>query len=244
MPLQKILIVLAVLNSSLILGQWNIQAGYDFGLIKFPEANNLDRKVNLNSVHRTNVVFESIFKNGFLLSLTFGYDQYNINADFSRSTESNSNLRATNFLCDTDLRNFRSEIGAGYTWSVNDKINLVLKANLGVFYLYSYKINISEVTNQSFSGVNTSNENLLVSSSQFVDFRDFHGDYRVGFSPINLAFEYRYKAKEYSFNGFLGYAIMRRGFTINNGSESSINHIFILGIRLGYTFPKKKKNEK
>lgn len=236
MKFRKILVFLFILNSQLIFGQWNLQAGYDFGFIKFPKVENLDRKINFNSLHRTNFVVESLLSNGLLFSLNLGFDYYNTKADFSRTTISNNNTRTTNFLYDTDVMNLRLEIGTGYAWSLNDVSKLVVKVYSGIFYISDYKINKSQVTNETFSGQNVSNENLLVYQSDFVelvDFKELYGTDRIGFHPISFSLQYRYKINEYSLNGFLGYAPLRRGFTVNNGAASSFNHLFMIGVRIG-----------
>ncbi|PHR43957.1 MAG: hypothetical protein COA32_15595 [Fluviicola sp.] len=242
MKLHKIIVVLFILNSQLIFGQWNIQTGYDFGLIKFPKVENLDRKINFNTLHRTNFVVESILNNGLLFSLNIGYDHYNSKANFSRTTVSN-NTRVTNFSYDTNVKNLRLEIGTGYSWSLDHRSTLVVKVYSGVFFISDYKINESQVTNETFSGDNVSNENLLAYQSDFVDlvdFKELYGSDRIGFHPISFSVEYRYEINQYSLNGFLGYAPMRRGFTINNGPESSFNHIFMIGVRMGYFLEKDK----
>jgi hypothetical protein len=239
------MVVIFFLNPQLIFGQWNLQTGYDFGLIKFPKVENLDRKINFNTLHRTNFVVESILNNGLLFSLNLGYDRYNSKANFSRTTVSN-NTRVTNFLYDTNVKTLRLEIGTGYSWNLDDRSTLIVKVQSGIFYISDYKINKSQVSNKTFSGHNVSNETLLAYQADFVDLVDFqelYGVKGIGFHPINLTVQYRYKIKDFSLNGFLGYFPMRRGFTINNGAASSFNHIFLLGLRLGYTLPQKNKND-
>lgn len=241
MKLHIIMFILFILSPQLIFGQWNIQAGYDFGLIKFPKVQSLDRKIHFNTLHRTSFVVESLLDNGLLFSLNIGYDHYNSKADFSRTTVSN-NTRVTNFLYDTDVNSLRLEIGTGYSWNLNDKSALIVKVQSGIFYISDYKINKSQVTNKTFSGHNVSNENLLAYQSDFVDlvdFKELYGSDRIGFHPIIFSVEYRYMMNKYSLNGFFGYAPMRRGFTINNGSESSFNHLFMIGVRMGYFYRKR-----
>lgn len=242
MKVSNLILFILTFNSLFSFGQWSIQTGYDFGLIKFPKADNLDRKIHFNTLHRTNFVVESILNNGLLISMNFGYDHYNSKANFSRTTVSN-NTRVTNFLYDTDVKNLRFEIGSGYAWSLDDESTLVVKMQSGIFYISDYKINKSQVTNKTFYSHNLSDENLLSYQSDFVDlvdFKDLYGSNRIGVHPISFSADYRYNMNKFSLNGVLGYAPMRRGFTINNGTVSSFNHTFMIGIRIGYFLEKGK----
>lgn len=218
------------------MGQWNIQSGYDFGLIKFPSANNLDREIHFNNLHRANLIIESILDNGLLFSAKSGFDYYNTKANFSR-TERSNNTRVTNFLYDSNVKNIRLELGIGYSLNLDDKNAIIWKAHTGIFHVLDKKTIKSEVSSESYSGEVIKDENLLAFKSEYVDLvniRDIYGSNRYGFHPVSLTIEYRYFFGDYFLNSLIGYSPMRRGFTINNGSFSSFNHIFMIGVQIGY----------
>jgi len=250
MPLQKILIVLAVLNSSLILGQWNIQAGYDFGAMNFREKNpNVKMNSKWDFVSRYNIIGEYTLKNDFLLAFNTGLDIHNIIRDQERMISNNGVTEIYGGRFESNIQTLRLGFSLGYKVELNKTSNLVFKVNFHQFFINRIKIIQMESTLEQYN-ISTDEFNVATPNFSFSELNNRLDYDKIGYrnklntnnNNINVSIEYRRLIfLKYHLNIFGGYSPFDQRIY---PTTSNRRNIFILGIRLGYTFPKKKKDEK
>lgn len=242
--------ILLLLSSYFALGQFNIQTGYDFGVLKFPKKPTLQqseffREINYNIVHRINVIGEYQFNSNLIMSLNFGYDTYRTRANYFTTTNTSEICTMRGNKYDAAVNTFRLDFSFGYLLNISRNSKLVFKGSYGFFKIQNQKIFNSERT---LTHIDCSDQSVIYRENYMLDFvslDNIYGTSNLSLNQLSVSAEYRYRFDKYQLNIFLGFSPMNKEFTVNNGSSQK-NLLFLLGLRLGYTFPQKKikENEK
>jgi hypothetical protein len=239
----KFIIIVFLSTSTLCLGQFNIQTGYDFGLIQLEKITsyNTEDTYKWNSLKRLNLNFEYTFKSKFLLSLDLGLDTYSDKVD-SRTINNNVIQKRT---YDANILALRNQISLGYSVDLHENFDLVFKISLGIFSIRNVKIFDASFEQTTFQDNTLQGEpiNYLIEYRDKTDYEEVYGygtNYFSGFNLFLSSLELRYSPNNWSYNLFLGYTPLQKQVIqrFNN------NNLFIVGFRLGYTLPfSRKKNE-
>jgi hypothetical protein len=245
-------------------GQFNVQTGYDFGLLKFPKPyapgnlsteinREFNREIDCNTFHRFSIIGEYILKSNWVLSSNFGYDLYQ-----TKAKSQLINVNTNNNICliedikyNAHVSTVRFDLSFGYRVSLSEKSELAFKGHYGLFMVHNHRIFESE----KFVRHEICSEQTVISSDlQMVDFVDMNklfgddGEMKIRLNQFSVSVEYRYQMQQIKLNTFLGFGPMQREFTINGSGTGADNFLFMLGLRIGYELPsskdKNKTNEK
>ena len=230
-----------------VFGQWNLQTGYDFGVLKFPKKPTLQqseffRAINYNTVHRINFIGEYQFNSSLITSLGFGYDTYRTKANYLTSTNTDEVCTSRENKYDATINTIRLDLSIGYLFNISGNSKLVFKGHYGLFIIQNRRVFNSE---RNLTRMDCNNQSVSYRESYMIDFvnmDDIYGTSKVSLNQLFISSEYRYKFDHYQLNTFLGFSPMSKEFTVNNGSSQK-NLLFILGLRLGYTLPQKSKKQ-
>lgn len=248
MNLNLKILILFILNSFLNLGQFNIQTGYDIGVIKFPKLPELideevKRETNFNFLHRYNFLGEYKFSNNLVTSFNFGFDNYRNKFDYTTTkTSEESCIEKTNRNEYSAIINtLRLDLSLGYAFELSNKSSIVLKGNYGLFIIANHKIlNSSRTIIEENKCMNYTKiqDNVML---DFLNINQKYGDgIKVGWNQISISAEYRYKINHLNLNVYSAFSPLLEKEFIASTTGYSKNLIFLLGLRLGYTFPQKK----
>lgn len=251
MKLFKILpvTILLLLSSYFTFGQFNIQTGYDIGIIKFPKfpellGEDISRKTNFNYLHRYNFIGEYKFSNNLVTSLNFGYDNYRNKFDYTvKQTSEGGCVERTNINEYYALVNtLRFDLSLGYALELSNKTSIVLKANYGLFIIANHKIlkssRIIIEENNCMNYIETKDNVML----DFINLNQKYGDgLKIGWNQVSISAEFRYKINHLSLNAYTAFSPMFDKEFIASTTGNSKNLIFILGLRLGYNLQSKNK---
>lgn len=236
--------VLFILSSQLSFSQFNLQTGYDYGLIRLEKRTSptTDDEINWNSLQRFNFNVEYVLSSKLLFSLDLGIDTY---SEKMKSVNTQENIVEKRSY-DAKITTFRNQLSVGYLFEINKKNSLVLKISSGIFSIRDIKIFESSFEKKVFE--DNTHEGIPVSYTieykDKTDFEEVYGykrKYLSGFNLLQTSIEYRYTFNDWNCNLFLGYTPMQKQIIqrFNN------NNLFLLGIRIGYYLPSKtNSNEK
>lgn len=259
MKLFKILqvTILLLLSSYFTLGQFNIQTGYDIGIVKFPDLLNNDdydlnanvdfsRETNFNYLHRYNFLGEYKFTNNLVTSLNFGFDNYRNKFDITSTQTSQEGCvvktRKNEYYA--LVNTLRLEISLGYAFEFSNKSSIILKGNYGLFIIANHKIlNSSRTTIEENKCMNYTiiKDNVMLN---FLNINQKYGDgIKVGWNQVSISAEYRYKINHLSLNIYSAFSPMLEKEFIVGTTGNSNNLIFLLGLRLGYTLQSKNQRK-
>ncbi|MDX1653487.1 MAG: hypothetical protein R3277_13395 [Brumimicrobium sp.] len=231
-------------------GQWNIQTGYDFGAMTFKEYNS---NVNMNSkwdfVNRFNLITEYSFKNDFLFSVNSGLDIHNILFDQERVViNSNGGTDVYGGRSELNIQTYRLGFSTGYNWHLNKSSSLVFKFNFHQFFINRITIfqMTSTVKNYDVPQDEVTENDPLYFSSELNNRLDYQ---KIGYrnkwkrdnNNVNVSVEYRRQVFSlYHLTFFAGYSPFdRRIYPVT----SEKRNLFLLGLRIVYTFPQKSKKD-
>lgn len=231
-----------LLISNLSFGQFNLQTGYDFGIVKFRSDRN-------NNLHRFNFNIEHQFKKNLILGINTGYDVYRVKYNsVSQSEGETCDIRTIDY--DAKAKTQRIEFSLGYNFKLNKKSSIRPKISYGYFWLRDVNILTSTITDEVYNGDCSSIDAPLSINSQFNDvvkYRSIHYSDGSKFDKIaSVSLEYQYLIENFSLIAYIGFSpFEKRDFVVAGGYYSNY---YMVGFRLGYALSflnrKPKKNEK
>lgn len=246
--LNKIVILYLLFNGFTVIGQWGIQTGYDFGVIKLPSVNTetFTEKYSYNSIHRFTILTDYTFNNNILLAFGLGYDKYVRNKESSQMSfievNNTCSIKSTRFNAEFDV--FRFELSMGYKLKLNDKFSITPKLAVESLVVNTIVFKESLQTVKLHNGDCMNNNSTISETKSFIDLADY--EYLYGYPdnkklimPVfNISIELNQMINQFNLNYYMGYS--------HNGNNNRIvrGRYFLFGIRLGYTFPQKNENEK
>lgn len=233
--------ILFLLSSNFTLGQFNLQTGYDYGLIQLEKITSLttDDEINWNSLQRFNFNVEYISSSKLLFSLDIGIDTY---SEKMKSVNIQKNI-VEKRRYDGKIITLRNQLSIGYLFEINKENSLVFKISSGIFSIRDIKIFESSFEKKVFEDDTHTDPPIhySIEHKDKTDFQEVYGyksKYLSGFNLLQTSIEYRYTFNDWSCNLFLGYTPMQKQIIqrFNN------NNLFLLGIRIGYYLPSKTNN--
>ena len=228
-------ILLLISNTSL--GQFNIQTGYDFGIIKFRSDRN-------NNLHRFNFNIEYKFKKNIILGINTGYDLYRVKYNsVTQSEEETCDIQTIDY--DAKAKTQRIEFSLGYNFKINKESSIRPKISFGYFWLQDVNILTSTITDEIYYGDCSSEDPPVTMNSKFsnvVKYRSIHYNDGSKFDKITtLSLEYQYRINNFSLVSYIGFSpFEKRDFVIAGGYYSNY---YMIGLRLSYTISQKKKSD-
>jgi hypothetical protein len=236
----RIAILLLISNASL--GQFNIQTGYDLGIVKF-------RSDRYNNLHRFNLNIENQFKKNIILGINTGFDVHRVKyKSVSKNGDETCDIRTIDY--DAKAKTQRVEFSLGYNFNINKNSSIRPKISFGYFWLQDVNILTSTMTDEVYNGGCSSGETPVSLTSQLEDvvrYRSIHYHDGSKFDKITtISLEYKYHINNFSLISYIGFSpFEKRDFVIAGGFYSNY---YMIGLRLGYTLPfsnqKPKENEK
>lgn len=245
-----IVVFIVFINCLGSFGQWNIQTGYDIGVIRFPSlpeliGKDINRKTDFNFLHRYNLLGEYKLSNNMVTSLTFGFDNFRNKFDFTTTEVSEASCieKVSKNEYFAIVNTLRFDLSLGYSFKLSNKSNIVLKGNYGMFIIANHKIfNSTRTTIEENKCLNYTE----IRNNVMLDFLNVNHKYgegiKTGWNQVSISAEYRYKIKDFNVNVYSAFSPMLDKEFIVSTTGYSKNLIFILGLRLGYTLPQKNKN--
>ena len=238
-----------LLNCLYTFGQWNIQTGYDFGVIRFPNlpeliGQDINRKTNFNFLHRYNLLGEYKSPNNLVTSLNFGFDNYRNKFDYTTTSTFEGGCKKRTNINEyfATINTLRFDFSLGYAFNLSNKSSIVLKGNYGLFIIANHKIFKSSrvviEVNNCMNYIETQDNVML----DFINLNQKYGDgLKIGWNQVSISAEYRYKINHLSLNAYTAFSPMFDKEFIASTTGNSKNLIFILGLRIGYTLQSKNK---
>jgi hypothetical protein len=248
----KILFLFLIYNFVSI-GQFNIQAGYDYGFFKPNLSKELEEVIKSahfyqhnSSLHRLSLVNEYILKNKLIISVNSGIGIYNI--DYKSIFRSN-NLGGSSeniSIHSSSTQTFRLGISLGYQLELNSRSSLIFKTEYDQHFVNrisikeSYNLtNLYDVPVNEIDFVEPSYYAKKILPTSFAN-RGFKNKLIKENGNLIFSLRYRYLLNQNFF------ACTSFSFSPSNvGFFNQGQHMFLLGINLGYIFPlKDSKNDK
>lgn len=238
--LNKILILYLVLNGFTVTGQWGIQTGYDYGVIKLPSVNTetFTEKYSYNSIHRFTILTDYTFNNNILLGFGLGYDKYIRNKESSQKTfiEANNTCSIKSTRLNVVFNVFRFELSVGYKLRINNNLSVTPKLAIESLILNNIVLKKSLRTVKLNHGDCINNNSIISETESFIDLVN---DEKFILPIFNISIELNQMINKFNLNYYVGYSHN------DNNNRMVRGRYFLFGIRIGYTFPQKtKENEK
>lgn len=247
--LNKIVILYLLFNGFNVVGQWGIQTGYDYGVIQLPSVNTetFTEKYSYNSIHRFTILTDYTFNNNILLAFGSGYDKYIRNKESSKKTfiEANNTCSIKNTRLNAVFNVFRFELSMGYKLRINDKLSITPKLAIESLILNDIVFNKSLRTVKLNDGGCINNNFIISETESFIDLANYESLYgypnnkKLILPVFNISIELNQMINQFNLNYYIGYS--------HNDNNNRIvrGRYFLFGIRLGYSFSQKnKENEK
>ncbi len=237
----KSLILFILLPLGLI-GQWNIQTGYDFGTYTIP----VTQRKNFNNSHRVNLVNEYIFTNKVLVSLNSGIDLQKINYISNNRINGSNENSFTEYISENEIniQTYRLGLSLGYQFEITPLTNILFKISYDQYFVNNVSIKKGYQTKNSYSVPSSEIDNYepTVSTKEFSPNIDFQ---RIGYrnkflkENRNLVFSliYRYHIHDFFISPSISFSPFNEGFVLFPSQN-----LFLFGVNLGYTFPQKDQN--
>lgn len=241
-----LLFLFSCINGFSCYGQWNIQSGYDFGTFTFTNPFNTDQ--GLNIVNRLNVVGEYELPNNISFSLNCGYDFQKI--DYKKAKRYNHYNGTQSYediyRQDIDIQKYRLGLSFGYSIDIKDVSSVQIKLSYDQFFVNKISINqLYDVKNSYLVSSSEIDGHEPVTSTKSFSSRFFKMD-RIGYKNefliknrhIVLSIHYKYNFQNYFLSPSIGFSPWNKGIVLPDG-----RNLYVVGIRLGYTFPQKSKKD-
>lgn len=237
-----VVLLYVIFNNFLIFGQFNLQTGYDFGLIT--------KQKNRHS-HRLSLITEYIFGNNMMISLSLGKDYFYRN---SEGSSTNSVLFGT--YCEKRTSTYKVNYSAnniglslGYQFQLTDNSGLITKLSAEGYFYNGVRIKESIQTSMRYNSdcneISSSPEvittSIIDNSSSYNNRFGNKGNRKFIFPILVFSVEYRIKLDPIDLNLHFG-ASPERNNLYKNDRVIRGNYLFF-GLRLGYTLPQKNKND-
>jgi hypothetical protein len=237
---KPLVFIFCLFCSGLSFGQWNMQAGYDFGTFRIPQTG----QKGFNFVHRSNISGEYIFPSNIMLSLNFGYDMHKIDYFFSYETNHPTYIGSFEYIYryDMKVKSFKTGLSLGYNLELGEASNVQFRASFDGFIVSNVSVNMLNSQKWAYD-VYTEQ----IDDNQPVSTKVEHDPNQIDMEKIRTAnryfifsLHYKYEYKNYFISPHVGFSPLNRGFILSEGQN-----LYLAGLRLGYTFSKKdKQNEK
>ena len=242
--MKRIKILFLILISSMGLGQFNIQTGYDYGFFKtdYYGAELLSKKEDSHKIHRLNGKIEYQFKNNFFLGLNSGIDFHNVQRYLETRGQSigvSSTIKETS-IYHVNKQTFRVGLHIGYNYSINNKSSFCFLIEYGQFFFNKIKTKESLFIDERFLNSEVDNPWMrAVEHRPMTNLIDLGYGNEIILENRNIVFsiEYRYQFDKFFITPKVGVSPWNN---INFGRVGKT--FFLCGIRLGYTLPQKNKN--
>lgn len=247
------IVFLVAHNCSTILGQFNIQTGYDFGFFKtdyYYSNEFLSLKDDSHQIHRLNGKIEYQFKNNLLVSLNTGIDIH----DFRHHLETKGdNVGASSFIQSksfhhSKIQTYRFGLSIGYQHYLNNTSILFLSISYDQFFVNSVNINRSDYIRNRFLISEVENNNPYFTSIEhraMIDLNEigYRNKFKTDNRHIIFSLGYRYYKGSFFISPSLAITTKNKTPVRSFGAPPKPQNLFLFGVNLGYTLPQKNKND-
>ncbi|PHR43960.1 MAG: hypothetical protein COA32_15610 [Fluviicola sp.] len=253
-PIFALLLIIFISNISF--SQWNIQAGYDFGVFTtdYHESHLLSKKEDSHHLHRINGRLEYQFKNNFLISLNTGVNIHEVRSELqslkNTNFSGNSVVRNRTSINHSILQTYRVGLSIGYNFSFNDISSIFFTLNYDHFFINKITNKQSSFITNYYSTSDVENDNPLYTVNEYramidLDEIGYRNKFKKENSHIIFSLGYRHQIRNFFISPSLGWSPINNSFVDPILVVPLPQTMFLFSLNLGYTFNKKNnKNEK